>query len=133
MHLRYKYIFRRKIISTKDLSTILLTIGILIVYFLPTEFLFHDPTSFCIHKKLLNFDCPGCGMTRSLNCIFHGQIRRAMIFNIGILPLISMIFLHFLSYVLQNNFVRTLNKMANLLLIIFLFAQYILKLIRYLL
>lgn len=37
----------------------------------------------CFSREYLDFDCPGCGLTRSVVCISHGQWRRAGGFNIG--------------------------------------------------
>ena len=83
----YSDIAVRQKLSTRDLSTIILTAGLLTVYFLPTEFLFHNPTSFCIHKNLLHFDCPGCGMTRALYSFLHLDFNTALHLNFGIFAL----------------------------------------------
>ncbi|HLA57014.1 MAG TPA: DUF2752 domain-containing protein [Flavobacterium sp.] len=31
----------------------------------------------CLNKKLFGFDCPGCGMQRALQFIFHGEFMKA--------------------------------------------------------
>lgn len=123
----YSDIAVRQKLSTRDLSTIILTAGLLTVYFLPTEFLFHNPTSFCIHKNLLHFDCPGCGMTRALNCILHGQFRQAIIYNIAIVPLIILIVQHFLSYILPTQPNDIFRKISLTLFTTVLLSQYIFK------
>ena len=118
-------------ISTRDISTVVLTAGLLTVYFLPTDFLFHSSTSFCIHKNLLHFDCPGCGMTRALNCLLHGQFRQAIIFNIGIAPLTLLIVQHYSSYITQTNFTDNFRKISVWLLTATLLTQYIFKTIQH--
>lgn len=124
------YTVRQKL-SARDYSTILLTAGLLTVYFLPTDFLFHNPTSFCIHKNLLHFDCPICGITRALNCFLHGQFRQAFIFNIGIAPLTLLIIQHYSSYFTETNFTESFRKVSVWLLTATLLIQYIFKTIQH--
>ena len=127
----YKDIWVRQKLTTRDLSTIILTAGLLIVFFLPTDFLFHSPNSFCIHKNLLHSDCPGCGMTRALNCFLHGHFRQALIFNLGIAPLTLVIVQHYCSYIIQTTFTDTFRKISVWLLTATLITQYILKIIQH--
>ncbi len=118
-------------ISTRDISTFVLLAGLLTVYYLPTEFLFHNPTSFCIHKNLLHFDCPGCGMTRALHSILHGQFRQAIIFNIAVAPLIILIVQHFLSYILPASSCDTFRKISLTLFTTVLLTQYFIKTLKH--
>lgn len=37
----------------------------------------------CWYKRLTGCVCPGCGLTRSVICIFHGEFSRAWRFNPG--------------------------------------------------
>jgi len=37
----------------------------------------------CYSRGFLAVDCPGCGLTRSIVCISHGEWNRAAGFNIG--------------------------------------------------
>jgi hypothetical protein len=90
-------------LSTRDISTILLTVGLILVFFIPSDHLSVNHTSYCIHKYLLNFDCPGCGMTRALNQLLHGQFRQAIFFNIGVIPLMVFIIQQYSSYFLASK------------------------------
>ncbi len=114
-------------ISTRNISTFVLVAGLLTVYYLPTEFLFHNPTSFCIHKYLLHFDCPGCGMTRALHSLLHGQFRQAIIFNIAIAPLTILMVQHFLSYILPSRPNDIFRKISLTLFTTILLSQYFIK------
>jgi|TARA_B110000971_G_C19976356_1_gene485133 hypothetical protein len=114
-------------ISTRDISTFVLAAVLLTVYYLPTEFLFHNPTSFCIHKNLLHFDCPGCGMTRALHSLLHGQFRQAIIFNIAIAPFTILIVQHFLSYILPSRPNDIFRKISLTLFTTILLSQYFIK------
>ncbi len=125
-------IMLRNRLSARDLSTVFVTVGLLIVFILPTDFLFHNSTTFCIHKNLLQFDCPGCGMTRALNCFMHGQFRQAFTFNIGIAPLILLIVQHYSSYITQTYFSDIFRKISVWILTVTLTIQYILKTIQHL-
>jgi len=121
----------RNRLSAKDLSTVFVSAGLLIVFFLPIDFLFHNPSTFCIHKNLLQFDCPGCGMTRALNCFMHGQFRQAFSFNIGIAPLVLLIVQHYSSYITQTNFTDIFRRISVCTLTVTLSIQYILKTIQH--
>ena len=114
-------------ISTRDISTFVLAAVLLTVYYLPTEFLFHNPTSFCIHKNLLHFDCPGCGMTRALHSLLHGQFRQAIIFTIAIAPFTILIVQHFLSYILPSRPNDIFRKISLTLFTTILLSQYFIK------
>jgi hypothetical protein len=62
---------------------------------LPLSF-FEAAPSLCLVKHFLHLPCPGCGMTRALACIFHGNFLEAFHYNplVGIVfPLLSFIWL----------------------------------------
>jgi len=59
--------------------------------FVPTSFLDAGPT-ICLIKNLFGIECPGCGMTRAISSIFHGEIVRAFQYNrlvVIVFPLLS--------------------------------------------
>jgi hypothetical protein len=74
-------------ISTKTIATIILLCGLVGLYFIPHDFLFNSSPTLCIHKRLLGFDCPGCGMTRALYSFIHLDFKTAIYFNFGVLVL----------------------------------------------
>jgi len=41
---------------------------------------FH-PRTFCIFRNLTGYPCPGCGMSRAVMCLWHGNITRALWYN----------------------------------------------------
>ncbi len=129
-HFRTDLAFWKRV-STRDFSTILLTAGLLIVYFLPTDFLFHNPTSYCIHKNLLHFDCPGCGMTRAINCLLHGQFTQAIMFNISVIPFSILLTQHYLSYIIPLKLNETTRRIAYWFFAITLLTNYIIKIISF--
>ena len=114
-------------LSARDLSTIALSVGLLVVYFLPAEVLFHSPKTFCLHKLLLHFDCPACGTTRALNCLMHGKVQEALTFNIGIMPLTILILQHYATYLTPSKSLEVIRNITASALAVTLLMQYIIK------
>ena len=112
-------------ISTRNISTIVLTVGLLTVYFLPTEFLFNSSQTFCIHKKLLHFDCPGCGMTRALYSFMHFRFYDAVNFNFGVFTLVPLLTTEIVLSLRFNNSLINFRNLFYLLLCLSLIIIYI--------
>jgi hypothetical protein len=51
-----------------------------IFVFVPTS-LFESGHSICIIKNVFGVGCPGCGMTRAISSIFHGNVAAAFQYN----------------------------------------------------
>lgn len=73
--------------NSKTLATTILLCGLVGLYFIPHDFLFSNSPTLCIHKRLLGFDCPGCGMTRALYSFLHLDFNTALHLNFGIFAL----------------------------------------------
>ena len=56
--------------------------------------------SICIIKNLTGFDCPGCGLTRSILHFTHGDVYRSLELNIFGIPL----FILFVTYMINPSF-----------------------------
>ena len=52
----------------------------LVYYFLPESIIF-GKSSTCLIKNFSDFDCPGCGMSRAVWCILHGEYAEALNYN----------------------------------------------------
>lgn len=118
-------------LSPKNISTIILTSGLVVIFFIPSEYLLQNHTSYCIHKYLLKFDCPGCGMTRALNQLLHGEFRQALIFNLGIIPLTTFIIQQYFSYFLTEQKNESFRKFSIKFLTLSLSIIYIHRIIQY--
>ncbi len=46
----------------------------------PVEWLDHGPT-LCLFKRILGIECLGCGMTRAMSRLLHGDLAGALVFN----------------------------------------------------
>lgn len=56
---------------------------IIILYFLPETYFITrlNDYSYCLHKQIFGFDCPGCGLTRAIYHFLHLNYQRALILN----------------------------------------------------
>lgn len=80
----------------------------LVLVAVPSSY-FETGHSICLVKNLFGFDCPGCGMTRALSALAHGDIVSAIHFNslvILIGPLLGYILLRALFAELTAIFGR---------------------------
>ena len=55
-------------------------LGISLFWVTPESWIFTGNT-ICIFKNLFGLECVGCGMTRVLYCLSHGDILEALNFN----------------------------------------------------
>ena len=74
--------------------------GVLVVLYNLPENIVHGENmmlGFCIHKLLLGFECPGCGMTRAIYSFLHLEVLEAIKFNFSIIGFIFLLFLQTLD------------------------------------
>jgi len=67
----------------------------IIFLLVPTSW-FESRRSLCLIRNVLGVKCPGCGMTRAISCIFHGNFRKALQYNrlvVIVLPLLGYVWL----------------------------------------
>lgn len=115
---------RQERISIRTLSTILLTSGLLIIYFIPTNF---SLQVVCIHRQLMGFDCPGCGMTRALHSFLHLDIAQAIHHNFAIIGLVSYILAVLLLAFRPSDTYLKFKKLTSILLTVLLVAVYTIR------
>jgi hypothetical protein len=58
----------------------LILAGVSALVFIPTSFLESQHTV-CVFRNLTGFSCPGCGMTRAISSLFHGDYFGAFHYN----------------------------------------------------
>ena len=101
---------------------------VLFIYFLPEHYFNStiNEKSYCLHKTLLGYSCPGCGFTRSIYYFTHFEIKKAFSYNATIIfmPLILIIEI---IYLLNRNCLTTKKLRLNIYLFfcISLFALYL--------
>jgi hypothetical protein len=68
---------------------------ICILVLAPTSF-FESGHSLCVIKYIFGIECPGCGMSRAISCIFHGNFHGALQYNkliVLVFPLLCYVFI----------------------------------------
>lgn len=65
------------IIYVKLGAYLLVTILFIVI---PTSF-FESEYSLCVIKNIFGIECPGCGMTRAISCVFHRDFIKAFEYN----------------------------------------------------
>ncbi len=96
-------------------TSILLCVGAAILFFIPYQILFNG-NSWCIHKNLIGFECPGCGMTRALYSLLHADLRTALGYNFCVVILLPVIFIEiYLGFNYSERLSRARKITQNLL------------------
>ena len=88
-------------------------LGIIILIALATTYYSYNPEMYtffpeCPFHKYLHLDCPGCGSQRAVHALLHGNIRKALDFNILMVASLPLLLLHFVlkvtSYVTNKDY-----------------------------
>jgi Protein of unknown function (DUF2752) len=68
----------------------------IIFLLVPTSW-FESRRSLCLIRSVFGVKCPGCGMTRAISCVFHGNFfKNALQYNrlvVIVLPLLGYVWL----------------------------------------
>jgi len=105
--------------NKRNIRTYLKWVGLAIWLALPVFLLvqpsdyFDYGTSICPSQLLLHRDCPGCGLTRSVQHAIHFDFIAAFQFNkliIVVLPILGMLYLHILGRLTGKSIFPFLRK-----------------------
>jgi len=86
----------------------LLVLAALIFVLIPTNLLDSTKPNICLFRMLCGFRCPGCGITRAVSSVCHGNLYQAYCYNklvVFVFPLTCFIFFKkivFLSKTLRD-------------------------------
>jgi hypothetical protein len=72
-----------------------LVLGLACFAAIPTAWLERAP-SLCTYKRLFGIECLGCGMTRAMSCLLHGDLAAALAYNklvMAVFPLMVLLLL----------------------------------------
>jgi hypothetical protein len=61
-----------------------LSVGLIVLAIIPTETLQTFPTV-CLFKNLFGVECFGCGMTRAVSSVLHGEFGEMINYNVLII------------------------------------------------
>ena len=87
--------FKMKRNSYSQLSSIVILIMPILLYFIPVEWLNKQPT-ICLFKYMFGFDCYGCGITRAIISGIQLNLQGALEYNkmiVIVLPLLTYIWI----------------------------------------
>jgi hypothetical protein len=79
---------------------------------LPVTF-FESLPDVCIFRHLFHVECPGCGMTRALSALLHGDPGSALRFNrsvIIVFPLLSFAIMKIVVQEIRNSFMSEASQ-----------------------
>ena len=96
---------------------------LILFYFLPNE-LIYNSRSFCIHKYLLGFECPGCGMTRALFSFLHLNFVDSLKYNFAVIPLFFLLLLEIFNIFKSFKHSDCIQKYSYFIFILFIFVKY---------
>ena len=114
--------------------SIILVWGIFaVLYCLPEDIIYGENRMFggCLHKLLLGFDCPGCGMTRAIYSFLHLEFLKAIKFNISIVLFIPLILLFTLDSFGLLNRSKFKHNLVYVSFISLLFVVYLKRMMAY--
>lgn len=60
----------------------LAALALFLLFLIPTSVIEGGPT-LCLSRILFGVECQGCGMTRAVSCLLHGNISAALLYNRG--------------------------------------------------
>lgn len=83
----------------------------------------------CLSKSLLGFDCPGCGLQRSVVFLLHGEFWEAFKMYPAIYALIALFGFLVYDYFFKVRHSNTINMVLMILTVSLILINYILKFI----
>ena len=92
---------------------------------MPRSLAFNGPV-ICLFNRIINYPCPGCGLTRSVYSFFHGNLNDAYAFHqIG--PILSILFIvwSFDIYLNNNSFWNKFLRSSQTIVVILLMVVWI--------
>ena len=109
--------------------TIIAIIGLVLVKkYNPEEESFFIP---CVFNKITGLKCPGCGMTRAMHYLVNGNLKKAVWYNIMIVPGVFILLYsgyRYFKYLTKNE--EIVNKPLEVILKIFLVILIIFMVVR---
>ncbi|MBO4245903.1 MAG: DUF2752 domain-containing protein [Bacilli bacterium] len=91
----------------KRIFHLLLPFIIILGLFLISKYLGYQ----CIFRKYLHIHCAGCGLTRSFNALFHGNISDCLYYNVLTFPIIGMVI--FYEVLAVKDIIKKQNKLFD--------------------
>lgn len=116
-------------LTTKSISLTILGLILALIFLVPPEILFNDNVGLCLHKKLLGFDCPGCGMTRAIHSFLHLDFFKAANLNYAVFGLFPLLITQTVFQLTDIQELKIIRKLTFYAFIALLTGIYILRII----
>jgi hypothetical protein len=92
---------------------LLLVLAPLFLVLMPADY-FDGGDTLCLYKNLIDFKCPGCGLTRGLMHLIHLDFESAWSFSplaFVAAPVLAVVWLHLLGKLINKPVFRFLEKL----------------------
>ncbi|WP_374166933.1 DUF2752 domain-containing protein [Arcticibacter sp. MXS-1] len=102
-------------------------------YFLPERFFTTglSENSYCLHKQLLGFNCPGCGFTRATFFLLHAQYSKALSLNPTVVFLLPILATEILVVPIHGLWLKKARYVLYLIFCISLLILYLIRIINH--
>lgn len=106
---------KKNIIIKYIITNILLLVIIYLLY--------HFQKRICLIYNLFRIPCPGCGLTRSVNYLIHGDIKMSLKYNIITIPLSIVYSVYLIWYLIdiirnKDSLIIFIKKNKKIILVI---------------
>jgi hypothetical protein len=81
--------WRIRLVMVLLAAVVLPALATLVYHLPPSEYVFYPP---CLFNQLTGMHCPGCGATRSVGALVHGEVLQALAYNpllVAALPFVA--------------------------------------------
>lgn len=72
----------------------------------------------CLFHKITKLYCPGCGVTRMIDALFHFNIYKAISYNAYVFSLLILFVIYLIICLIKRSFITINNKIIYVLIII---------------
>ena len=117
--LRNSWLLYKTLSFVKRYQDSLILIGIYVIgaIWLLLNIVFNIDLTLCPTKLLFNLPCPGCGTTRAINLLLHGDYIGALIMNPNIIMVVAMMIVAPIIIALQlathTDYISIINRKLN--------------------
>lgn len=115
--------------TPKALSFGFLGLILISICFLPPQYLLNNHFGFCLHREILGFDCPGCGMTRAIHFFLHMEFSKALQFNFAVLGLFPFLISQTLCQLTSLGKVKLIQTFTLYLFVALLIIVYLTRIV----
>lgn len=71
----------------------------------------------CLFHKITKLYCPGCGVTRMFDALFHFNIYKAVSYNAYVFSLIILFIIYLIICLIKRRFITISNKVIYVLIV----------------